>query len=279
MCIVVFRWQPDSSEPLTLAANRDEFFARPTAAMHWWQDGSTLAGRDLQSGGTWLGVTRSGRFALLTNVRNPALRKTNAPSRGNIVSDFLLSEQSAETFIRELATRADAYEGFNALCGTLSSHANEAPSALWFLNSIENAPRHLANGQYTLSNATLDTAWPKTARLKISFATALSETDFPTRIQSLRTMMLDDRRANDASLPATGVPIEWERALSSIFIRDTFATRDDARATREYGTRSTTVLHVARDDLIAHVSIAETTHTERTVSDSTATFEFELSNN
>jgi uncharacterized protein with NRDE domain len=269
MCIVAFRWQPESSEPLTLAANRDEFFARPTAAMYWWQGDEMLAGRDLQSGGTWLGITRGGRFALLTNVRNPALRKTDAPSRGKIVSDFLQADESAEAFVHDLAARANAYEGFNVLCGTISSRADGTLNALWFLNSTEQTPRPLSSGDYALSNATLNTPWPKTEHLKAAFALATEERDTNARLHAMRSALLDDHRADDAALPATGVPIEWERALSSVFIRNAFAAR-------AYGTRSSTVIDVQRHGNVPRVHVAETTHREVTTNASHVVYEFEL---
>ena len=153
MCIAVFRWDSDAEIPLLLAANRDEYFERPTRSMHWWSHADVLAGRDLKADGAWLGVTRQGRFALITNIRNPALRKAGAPSRGEIVRRYLEKPQSAGEFVAELAAIAAEYQGFNLICGSL--RANER--ALWFLNSSDAAPRLLESGLYALSNASLDT--------------------------------------------------------------------------------------------------------------------------
>jgi uncharacterized protein with NRDE domain len=240
MCIVVFRWQADSNEPLVVAANRDEFFARPTAPLHWWPGSDILAGRDERSGGTWMGVTRHGRFALLTNVRDPRLRKTNAPSRGKIVSDFLSSDRPAHEFLTQLSQRSQTYEGFNVVCGDLAS----ARRALWFLNSQENVPREIGEGVFALSNASLDTPWPKVERVKAAFREALARAPYE-QPDAIDALLQDDARAVDASLPRTGVPLEWERALSSVFIRH-----------GNYGTRASTQLFV-RDD---RVDVTERTH-------------------
>jgi uncharacterized protein with NRDE domain len=247
MCIVVFHWAPETDAPLALAANRDEFFARPTAAMHWWPDGNVLAGRDLKSGGTWMGVTRTGRFALVTNVRDPSLRKSNAPSRGNIVSGFLESETDAQMFLQTIASRGHAYEGFNLVCGSLARSARE----LWFLNSVEQMPRRLTHGTYALSNATLDTPWPKTKRIKAVFAEIMNTKISEENLAAIDALLTDATHADNAALPNTGVPIEWERALSSIFIR-----HRDASGEIVYGTRSSSQLHVNFDGVYVH----ETTH-------------------
>jgi uncharacterized protein with NRDE domain len=242
MCIVVFNWQPQSASPLTLAANRDEFFARPTQPMHWWGDVDVLAGRDLQSGGTWLGVTRDARFALVTNVRDPSLRKQNAPSRGLLVTAFLESIDSPKAFMDSLARKARTYEGFNLLCGEL----NEPQRDLWFLNSQTCEPVRVAPGIHTLSNASLNTAWPKTKRIKSAFTRAIDIAAMHEQNASLKALLSDATLADDDTLPNTGVPLEWERALSSVFIRGP-----------DYGTRASTLLR-ASDGVIA---LQEMTHT------------------
>jgi uncharacterized protein with NRDE domain len=245
MCIVVFRWQPDSDSPLILAANRDEFFARPTQSMHWWRDADILAGRDLQSGGTWLGITRGGRFALVTNVRDPSLRKSNAPSRGLLVSSFLTSDQSAESFATSLASNAHLYEGFNLLCGELAERSERAP-CMWFLNSRERETQEVASGIHTLSNASLNTAWPKTERIKTAFTYALNIDDAEMQDAALNTLLSDTTQADERELPNTGVPLDWERALSSVFIRH-----------GEYGTRASTRIRVNQ----RRAELRETIHT------------------
>jgi uncharacterized protein with NRDE domain len=240
MCVVVFQWQPDSASPLTIAANRDEFFARPSLPMHWWRDAEILAGRDEKSGGTWMGFTRRGRFAFVTNVRDPSLRKANAPSRGHIVRDFLSSDHVAEKFLSHLSQQTHEYEGFNLVCGELA----RTRRTLWFLNSKENAPREIASGLFALSNATLDTPWPKVERVKSAFRDALARAPHE-QSSALDDLLRDETRASDDALPQTGVPLEWERALSSVFIRH-----------GDYGTRASTQLFV-RNDL---VELSERTH-------------------
>ncbi len=240
MCIIVFQWLPHAESPLKLIANRDEFFARPTAPMQWWDGGEVLAGRDLKSGGTWLGFTKTGRFAALTNIRNLALRKADAPSRGALVSDFLCGDLSAANYIDSVALRAPTYEGFNLLCGDMNSRE------LWFLNSQERAPRALRDGVYGLSNATLDTPWPKVTALKSRFSAifgGIATTDLWQA--DAHSLLLDAAVAPDQRLPTTGVPIEWERALSAVFIRH-----------QDYGTRASTVLRLYAQT----VEISEQTH-------------------
>lgn len=236
MCIVAFAWNPDSPTPLLLAGNRDEFFARPTAAMHWWPGNDVLAGRDLKANGAWLGITRRGRFALLTNIRNPALRRSGAPSRGGIVSAFLASDISAARFMHDTASAAHDFEGFNLLCGQLGGATPE----LWFLNSADGGPTQLTAGLYGLSNASLDSPWPKVLRIKQGLRHALAEPDIDAQDERLLRLLRNATPTATSLLPSTGVPLDWERALGSIFIH-----RDD------YGTRASTVLRVRGDEVTA----------------------------
>lgn len=229
MCIAAVAWNPDGETPLLIAANRDEFFARPTEPMHWWPHSSVLAGRDLKANGAWLGITRQGRFALLTNIRNPALRREGAPSRGDIVKNFLESSVATSTFVAALASIASRYEGFNFLCGQVNRGSDE----LWFLNSAERVAKRLNSGHYALSNASLDTDWPKLTRVKQGLRHALAERDFAAQDARLARLLRNTTPTAERHLPNTGVPLEWERALGSIFIN-----RDD------YGTRASTVLRV-----------------------------------
>ena len=230
MCIAAFAWNPEGDTPLLLAANRDEFFARPTEQMHWWPDSSVLAGRDLKANGAWLGITRHGRFALLTNIRNPSLRREGAPSRGDIVKNFLESSVAASTFITALASIAPRFEGFNLLCGQVGESLRE----LWFLNSAECVAERLIQGQYGLSNASLDTDWPKLSRMKQGLRHALAEQDLAQQDARLVRLLRNSTPTSERHLPSTGVPLDWERALGSIFIN-----RED------YGTRASTVLRVS----------------------------------
>ena len=227
--------------PLLLAANRDEFFERPAEPMHWWPNSPLLAGRDLMANGAWLGVTRHGRFALLTNIRNPALRREGAPSRGDIVKHFLESKVASAPFMAALASIAPRYEGFNFLCGQVNSDTRE----LWFLNSAERVARRLDQGTYGLSNASLDTDWPKLTRAKQALRHALAERDPAAQNARMLRLLRNATPTPERHLPNTGVPLEWERALGSIFIN-----RDG------YGTRASTVLRIDRD----HADICEVSY-------------------
>ncbi|TRZ91779.1 MAG: NRDE family protein [Rhodocyclaceae bacterium] len=228
MCLILLAWQAHEKYPLVLAANRDEFFARPTAAADSWDDApDVLAGRDLSAGGTWMGITRQGRFAALTNFREPEKKRTEAPSRGRLVSDFLAGSMTAIEYLDELSQRSDAFNGFNLLCGNLTGE-------LWhFSNRIEHGqPHRLTAGIYGLSNHLLDTPWPKVAQGKSNLAIALAALP---KDRPLFELLRDADVHDDAHLPRTGLSLEWERVLSAAFVR-----------TPDYGTRSSTVLCLDR---------------------------------
>lgn len=221
MCLIAWNWQPESQTPLLLVANRDEFYARPTKPLAWWEDADILAGRDLQAGGTWLGVSRSGRLAALTNHRDPANVRADAPSRGELVSAFLQANTSAEDYLTELARRADAYNPFNLL--VFDGHA------LMGLESRHAKVLTLPSGIGAVSNADFLTPWPKLTTLKNSLQSLLAQTH-PSDAELLE--LLHHRGvAADADLPATGIPLALERVLSSAFI-----------ATPDYGTRACSVV-------------------------------------
>jgi uncharacterized protein with NRDE domain len=221
MCLILMAWQAHPDYPLVVAANRDEFFSRRTAAADFWGDSpDVLAGRDLEAGGTWLGVTRTGRFAALTNFRDPARNKTGAPSRGELVSRFLSGRQSPREYLAELEAVAAAHNGFNLLYGDMES--------LWCFSNCGEGEQALAPGIYGLSNHLLDTPWPKVARGKSALKAALLA--LPDEAP-LFALLRDDSVAPDENLPRTGVSREWERLLSAAFI-----------SSPGYGTRSATVL-------------------------------------
>lgn len=221
MCLILLAWRAHPEYPLVVAANRDEFFARRTAAADFWDDApDVLAGRDLEAGGTWLGVTRNGRFAALTNYRDPERNRSGMPSRGELVSRFLSGSQSAESYLSELDAMADRYNGFNLIFGDLNR--------LWCFSNCEEGERELKPGVYGLSNHLLDTPWPKVAQGKSALHAALRA--LPDEAP-LFDLLRDDRISPDDALPRTGVSLEWERLLSAAFIR-----------AHGYGTRSATVL-------------------------------------
>lgn len=213
MCLIVFSWQPERRQPLLLLANRDEVHARSSAPLAQWSDRpSVYAGRDLEAGGSWLGIAEQGRFAALTNIRDMSL-PLGEQSRGALVSDYLASEQSPQAYLQDIAAKTNQYSGFNLLVGDLNS--------IWYLNSTQSRPLRLTPGVYGLCNGSLDTAWPKLVRARSLFAERLDAQD-----HTLFELMQDERRAEDDQLPDTGVGLSMERMLSSIFIRgESYGTR------------------------------------------------------
>lgn len=224
MCLIVFAWKLIPACPLVLAANRDEFFERPTQAANWWDDAPHVyAGRDLQAGGTWLGTDKQGRFAALTNIRNGSAQRAEARSRGELVADFLRGDLSAKDYLQKLKASARDYNGFNLLLG-------DANAAYWFSNHTDSAEQSLEPGIYGLSNGALDTPWPKVLRAKAQFASLLCQS---APDDAYFEMLADTTQASDGRLPDTGVSLEWERRLSPIYIESP-----------DYGTRASTLLRI-----------------------------------
>lgn len=230
MCLITFAWQAHPRYPLVIAANRDEFFARPTAPADWWPDDHRLAGRDLQGGGTWMGVSRDGRFAALTNLRDPAAFRPGAPSRGAMVADFLATRSDPLHAVERIAAEAPRFNGFNLLAGIWrAGHA-----ALWIVPGPDaTSSASVAPGVHGLSNARLDTAWPKVARVTDGLRDALTMPGDRDRMVERLFDLLADRSVadDDDQLPQTGVSVDVERALSAAFIR-----------MPGYGTRASTVV-------------------------------------
>ena len=223
MCLIVVACGLRADFPLIVAANRDEFFARPTDPARFWPDAPTLlAGRDREQGGTWLGVTRSGRVAAVTNFRDGGRRRTGRHSRGWLVRDFLLSDATPHTFLQTVHAERRDYDGFNLIVGTaqrLVHYSNETAEK-----------SELGPGVHGLSNHLLNTPWPKVERAKARLA-SLASVPAGDLNDRLFELLSDDAQAADHELPSTGVSLEWERLLSSAFIR-----------TQDYGTRSSTTV-------------------------------------
>jgi uncharacterized protein with NRDE domain len=232
MCLAAFALNAHPRFPLVIAANRDEFFARPAAPMAWWREQpDLLAGRDLGAGGSWFGLTRGGRLALLTNVREPGRNDPAAPSRGALVLDALFHDGDAPAFAAGLAP---GYNGFNLVTGDLRRNTWH-----WISNRAA-APVALAPGLHALSNAALDTPWPKTLGLRAALADALERTDDARALAGqLLHALADATPAPDAALPDTGVGLARERLLSPRFIRIPDPERPGQAV---YGTRCSTVL-------------------------------------
>lgn len=232
MCLAVIALDAHPRYALVVAANRDEYHARPAAAAAWW-DATLLAGRDLAAGGTWLGMTRAGRFALLTNVREPHRIDRSAPSRGALVPAVLMDPSPVPGALATARERGARHNGFNLIAG--STHA-----AAWTSNRAERVVE-LAPGVHGLSNALLDAPWPKVVRTEAAVSAWLAaERDDP---EPLFDALADRAMAPDAALPSTGVTLEWERLLSAPFI-----------VSADYGTRSSTVVTI---DRAGHVSFVE----------------------
>ena len=231
MCLILFSFQPNSKQPLVLAANRDEFFARPTSPAGFWSDApDVLAGLDLVAGGTWLGITRQGRFAAITNVREPGVMVENPLSRGELTRGFLSSEVSCEAYLNTLKQNHHRYAGFNLLVGDFGQNKE---SELFYFGNRDQVIRKLEAGIYGLSNHLLNSSWPKVDEGKTQLETLLSG---DWQAQDLRDMMAQDHLAQDENLPKTGVSLARERALSAKFIR-----------MGEYGTRAITTLCIGNE--------------------------------
>jgi uncharacterized protein with NRDE domain len=224
MCLITFAHRWHREYPLLVAANRDEYYARPTAGIHFWEDTPQLAaGRDLQAGGTWMGLTRNGRFAAITNHRNPPSTPPSPRSRGMLTLDFLAGDASPRDFLGELSASAGDYAGFNLVVGD--------GEELWYFSNMESRARALAPGIYSISNGLLDSEWPKQRRAEQRLAELRGSSVDHGQLE--RTVS-DRDPAPDEQLPDTGVGLELERALSSQFI-----------VMPEYGTRATTTLSVS----------------------------------
>ena len=243
MCLVALALDQSRRFPLVIAANRDEFFDRPTARLAWWQPGADapaiLGGRDLSAGGTWLGLTLAGRLAFVTNVRDPSQRDPAAPSRGEIVTRWLSGQQNADRFWTQ--TALSGYNGFNLVM------ADFQDGACYYATSLQTQPRRLERGLHAVSNGLLDEPWPKTEALRHRVHVALNRhAGLDGLIDELFSALADRHEYDDDALPSTGVPIEWERALSAAFSRT-----DDGR----YGTRSSTLVITERvhKRLVTHV--------------------------
>lgn len=223
MCLIAWNWQPQSPTPLLLVANRDEYYARPTQPLHWWSDADILAGRDLQAGGTWLGVSRNGRLAALTNHRSSVVQRADAPSRGKLVSQFLQCNAPADEFLSDLAAHAADYNPFNLLVfdgqkllGLESRHARIV---------------NLRPGVGAVSNADFHSPWPKLLALQDKLQAQLDQGR--TTDVELLALLHDTQCAPDHLLPNTGISLALERQLSA-----TFVTLPD------YGTRASSVVRL-----------------------------------
>jgi uncharacterized protein with NRDE domain len=240
VCLIAFAWRSHPRYRLVVAANRDEYFGRPAAPAAFWDDhANVLAGRDLEAGGTWLGIALDGRFAALTNYRNPADKRTGAPSRGALVADFLTGRASAPEYAQLVEKRAADYNGFSLLVGDVGS--------MFFFSNRGGSAARVAPGVHGLSNHLLDTPWPKVEKAKAALAALL---DAPFDSLAMFGLLNDMGRASDAELPSTGVSLELEERLSAIRIL----------AVGGYGTRCSTALCLGED---GRIEFHERSYTEQ----------------
>jgi uncharacterized protein with NRDE domain len=228
MCLILFAWRQHPDYPLILIANRDEYYARPTRDAHWWEESPVFAGRDLEAGGTWLGINRLGRLAAVTNVREPGGMKPGKKSRGALTQSFLADDATPETFLQELTPHDRDYAGFNLLLGDARG--------FWFYSNRDHGIRCIDPGVYGISNGTFDEPWPKLSSAKQELAAML---DGEIIVNDLMEILTDHQIAEDHELPSTGISLDIERMLSSRFIRSP-----------EYGTRACTVLTVDRNNRV-----------------------------
>lgn len=226
MCLILIAHQINEQMPLLVLANRDEFYARPTAAAEPWdEDPELIAGRDLVSGGSWFGACRT-RWASVTNIREGTKSSHSHRSRGWLVRDYLLGKASPQDFLAGMAEQAAEYAGFNLLLGD--------GTEIWYSSNRDGQGQRLKPGLYGLSNHLLDTPWPKVAHSKQAMHELLSRPQFDR--DNAFAILTDTTLALDSELPNTGIPLEWERALSATFITK-----------NQYGTRCSTLLMRATD--------------------------------
>ncbi len=228
MCLITFKFSPHTDTPLTMVANRDEFHARKSLAAQFWQDSpDVLAGIDVQAGGTWMGVTTDGRFAAITNVRKLPSPHKGIISRGQLVADYLKSSHNCEQYLKTIHLQGHQYDGFNLIVGNREQ--------CWYLsNHSVQGPQNLAPGLYGLSNAQLDTHWPKVEFAKQTLAQWLQTPLAP----ALYTVLNNPQSYPKEQLPDTGIGEEWEALLSPAFI-----------VSPSYGTRASTGLQIHRDGI------------------------------
>lgn len=231
MCLIAFAYKDHHRYDLIFAANRDEFYGRPTKAAAFWKEyPEILAGRDLEAGGTWMGVTKNGSLAAITNYRDPSIRKEDSPSRGHLVLDYLKDPKKPEQYLDEVDQKADMYNGFSIFAGSVGG--------LMFYSNQQRSKISVKPGIHGLSNHLLDTPWPKVVRAKEQLQNIISEGNFSE--EDVFSLLQDETRPADHRLPDTGIPKEIEKQVSPIFIRG-----------EEYGTRSSTLLLIDKSGEVA----------------------------
>ena len=253
MCLIFFSLKQHATYKLIVAANRDEFYNRKTAAADYWKDyPNIVGGRDLEANGTWMGMTKSGKISMLTNYRDPANINPKAPSRGHLVSDYLEQNVSAEEYMKRIEPGAKVYNGFNLLVGN--------PEEFYYLSNYRKGIDKITEGLHGLSNHLLETPWPKVKRGKEKLTQLLKGKDISSA--ELFEFLYDGERATDDQLPDTGIGLERERALSSMFIESP-----------GYGSRCSTVILIDQKN---NVEFTERVYDLSTFEYTTKTFQFKI---
>ena len=233
MCLIVFAKNVHPKFKMIFAANRDEFYARPSEQAEFWtKHPDLLAGKDLQAGGTWLGITKQGRFAAITNFRDLKNLKADAPSRGKLTLDYLLSDISPEDYYKNLEATLNEYNGFNLLIGSIDE--------LFYFSNMTDGLKKIEPGVHGISNAILDTPWPKVEKGKQQLQSLLKQDEI--HAWEVIDILKNSTPAKDEELPNTGVGLELERMLSPIFIKS-----------EKYGTRCSSVVMVDNDNNVKFV--------------------------
>lgn len=253
MCLLLLGYKVHPEYELILAANRDEFYERPTEPLHKWNDHPELfAGRDLKEKGTWLGVAQNGKIAAITNYRDMAKIMIDAPTRGKLVTNFLIGETTAEEYSNILLETADIYNGYNLIFGNVDD--------LYYFSNLTKKPIKLSTGIHGLSNHLLDTPWSKVVKGKKEFAQIIKEEN-PSK-EKLFKLLRDNEIFPDNELPETGLGKEFERLVSPIFT-----------STEKYGTRSSSVILV---DINNNIEFIEKSFNKKNNEWKTSSFYFKI---
>ena len=229
MCLITFAYKHHPEYNLILAGNRDEFYGRPTRKAQFWTEEKQpdiLAGKDLEGGGTWLGVHKDGRWGTLTNYRDPKIQKDDPPTRGELVINFLKSGKSAMDYLQEVTKKAEEYNGFNLLLWDANG--------FYHYSNQNKKVTNISDGIHGISNALLDTPWPKLTSANRQLTEIIQEKKIDK--ESLFDLLKDETKASEENLPVTGIPRDLEKAVSSIFIK-----------TENYGSRCSTVLLIDKE--------------------------------
>ena len=257
MCLILCAYETHPVYRLILAANRDEFYDRPTQGLAFWDDiPQILAGRDLKARGTWLGMTRTGRLAAITNYREPHNVKTQAPSRGRLVTDFLVANDTPGHYCEQVAEDSHNFNGYNLIIGDanrLCYCSNRSPEIVV-----------MAPGYYGLSNHLLNTPWPKVENGRHRLRDLLNQNE-DLGVESLFNLLKDQRRPPDKDLPHTGVGLEWERILAPLFIKSPV-----------YGTRSSSVILIDRSNQVTFVERTYDPNPHQSTEPTTRTVTFKI---